>query len=242
VSHPSCWLPIQPRVELRWRRIDATPESAGLAALSSTDNSTPWPADSPKIWERAQLASPSESGRRSPGGALIERAELVQAGLANSKEWSIVRAIADALVLDLQSPEVAGAVRDANQPGRSSSAVQAVFVRQAMALGFVDESRTLFDGYESALRPDYFKPMGSTGILLEVERGKTTMNTMDILDFWKCHICEHADYLFLMVPSELRQNQTMAPRREFASVLRRLSTFFRPGNETNVRGLVLIGY
>jgi hypothetical protein len=65
---------------------------------------------------------------------------------------------------------------------------------------------------------------------------------MDLLDFWKCHICEHADYLFLMVPSELRQNPTMSPRREFATVARRLDTFFRSGNETNVHGTVLLGY
>ncbi len=65
---------------------------------------------------------------------------------------------------------------------------------------------------------------------------------MDLLDFWKCHICEHAAYLFLMVPQELRQNPTMRPRREFAAVARRLESFFRPGNFTNVRGLVLIGY
>ena len=58
-------------------------------------------------------------------------------------------------------------------------------------------------------------PLADTGIILEVERGKTTINNMDLLDFWKCHICAHADYLFLMVPRELRQNPTMSPRREY---------------------------
>ena len=81
-----------------------------------------------------------------------------------------------------------------------------------------------------------------TGIILEVERGKTTINNMDLLDFWKCHICEHAAYLFLMVPTELRQNATMSPRREFVTVGNRLESFFVPGNYTNVRGLVLMGY
>ena len=75
-----------------------------------------------------------------------------------------------------------------------------------------------------------------------MERGTTTINNMDLLDMWKCHICDHADYLFLMVPAELRQNATMSPRREFATVKRRLATFFDPGNYTNVRGLVVIGY
>lgn len=71
-------------------------------------------------------------------------------------------------------------------------------------------------------------PLGATGIILEVERGKTTINNMDLLDFWKCHICAYADYLFLMVPVELRQNDTMTARREFASVAKRLRTFFEP--------------
>jgi hypothetical protein len=85
-------------------------------------------------------------------------------------------------------------------------------------------------------------PAAGTGSLLEVERGKTTINNMDLLDFWKCHICAHADYLILLVPRELRQNPTMAPRREFATVSKRLATFFEQGNYTNVRGLCLFGY
>jgi hypothetical protein len=121
--------------------------------------------------------------------------------------------------------------------------VQNVFLQQARGLGFRDESRGLFKGYvSSGLRPDYFMPVGDTGIILEVERGKTTINNMDLLDFWKCHICAHADYLFLMVPVELRQNETMTARREFAAVRNRLSTFFERPNYTNVRGLSLFGY
>ena len=77
---------------------------------------------------------------------------------------------------------------------------------------------------------------------MEVERGKTTINNMDLLDFWKCHLCDHAHYLFLMVPKELRQNELMSPRREYVTVVKRLSAFFRPGNYTNVRGLFVFGY
>jgi hypothetical protein len=93
-----------------------------------------------------------------------------------------------------------------------------------------------------ALRPDYFLPLGDTGVLIEVERGKTTINNMDLLDFWKCHICAHAHYLILLVPTELRQNPTMSPRREFVTVRNRLASFFEDGNYTNVRGLFLFGY
>ncbi len=92
------------------------------------------------------------------------------------------------------------------------------------------------------LRPDYYRPLGDTGIILEVERGKTTTNNMDLLDFWKCHLCGRAHYLFLLVPQELRHNPGMNPKREFQSVARRLSRFFEPGFHTNVRGLFLFGY
>jgi hypothetical protein len=65
---------------------------------------------------------------------------------------------------------------------------------------------------------------------------------MDLLDFWKCHICTHAHYLFLMVPKELRQNPTMTARREYGSVVKRLASFFTPGNYTNVRAVFVFGY
>jgi len=68
------------------------------------------------------------------------------------------------------------------------------------------------------------------------------MNNMDLLDFWKCHICASADYLFLLVPQELRQNSNVLVRNEFANVGRRLAPFFQPENYTNVLGLFLYGY
>ena len=173
----------------------------------------------------------------------MERVDFVQAGYEVSAEYASVLEVADALEDCLRIAEVAAEILRVNQPGRSSAEVQNVFVEPARELGFRDESKGLFLGYpSSALRPDYFMPLAGTGILLEVERGKTTINNMDLLDFWKCHICEHADYLFLMVPIELRQNDTMSPRREFTSVRKRLSTFFERGNYTNVRGLSLFGY
>lgn len=173
---------------------------------------------------------------------MVERVDFVQDGLARSEEWAQVVSIADAIEADLRTPAVANRLLAANSPGNSSTLVQEVFLEEARALGFRDERKGLFARYESALRPDYYLPLGGSGIILEVERGKTTINNMDLLDFWKCHICDEADYLFLLVPRELRQNPTMAPRREFAAVCRRLATFFAPGNETNVRGAVVIGY
>ena len=91
-------------------------------------------------------------------------------------------------------------------------------------------------------RPDYFLPLGETGIILEVERGKTTTNNMDQVDFWKCHICVVASYLFLLVPQGLQHNPEVTPEKAFITVRRRLAQFFDPGNYTNVRALCLFGY
>lgn len=173
----------------------------------------------------------------------VELTELFQHHLDGSKELSDVRDVAHKLLEHLNEPAAQNLVRIANAPGNSSALVQATFLEYARELGFVDESTGLFAGYvTSALRPDYFLRLGETGILLEVERGKTTINNMDLLDFWKCHLCEHAQYLFLMVPAELRQNATMSARREYTTVTRRLQSFFIPRNYTNVRGLFVFGY
>lgn len=173
---------------------------------------------------------------------MISREDFVQDGYAPSAQWLYVVSVADQLVAHLEAPLTSELLRNANQPGRSSALVQQTFEKEAESLGFRSERRGLFSAYQSALRPDYYLAVNDSGIILEVERGKTTINNMDLLDFWKCHICEHADYLFLMVPTELRQNPNMSPRREFATVSRRIQTFFRPENYTNVRGVVLIGY
>lgn len=174
---------------------------------------------------------------------MIERMDRVQNSHGESAEWMEVVDVADSLVAYLEQKDVTARLDNANQPGQSSAGVQAVFIDEARRLGFADESRGLFENYSTKLmRPDYYRPVGETGVILEVERGKTTINNMDLLDFWKCHICEHASYLMLMVPRELRQNTTMSPRREFDSVVKRLESFFVPSNYTNVRGLVLLGY
>lgn len=148
-------------------------------------------------------------------------------------------------VLDfLNREETLEKLAEANQPGRSSARVQDSFLNYAIDSGFVSEAKGLFENYSnSSLRPDYYLNLGEeNGILLEVERGKTTINNMDLLDMWKCHLCEHANYLFLMVPQALRQNPKMKPRKEFNTVRKRLESFFLSENYTNVRGLYIFGY
>src|SRR3712207_4564677 len=107
--------------------------------------------------------------------------------------------VSDSLLNHLSTPEAYALLKQANEPGMSSAGVQATFEPFAADLGFVSEAKGLFGSYETkALRPDYYLPLGDTGILMEVERGKTTTNNMDLLDLWKTHLCLEADYLFLM--------------------------------------------
>jgi hypothetical protein len=151
--------------------------------------------------------------------------------------------MAKRLLDHLNTEEVQRKIGKANAPGASSAVIQAVFTEFAGTLGFANECAGLFENYQNrALRPDYYLPLKNSGILLEVERGKTTINNMDLLDFWKCHLCEKANYLFLMVPRELRQNDKMSPRKEFKTVSKRMASFFEPRNYTNVFGLWLFGY
>lgn len=169
---------------------------------------------------------------------------FVQRGLDGS-EVARVTAIAEALLRHLNEPTAQLQIHAANQPEGSSALVQAVFARQAADLGFASEKKGLFASYKSALRPDYYLPLREfdTGIILEVERGKTTTNNMDLLDMWKCHLCETAHHLFLLVPQALQHNAVMSPKHEFEAVKKRLGTFFEPEeNYVNVRTCFVFGF
>ena len=172
----------------------------------------------------------------------VELSKDVQDGFRDSPLWREASRLADELHRHLNTPEALSRIAEVNQPGRSSAAVQRTFRGFARQLGFESEKQGLFAEDDLALRPDYYRSLGQGGVLLEVERGKTTINKMDLLDFWKCHLCPRASVPFLLVPKALRQNERMSPRNEFQTVARRLSQFFKPLNYTNVEGLCLFGY
>ena len=177
-----------------------------------------------------------------PCGPLWRR-DFVRDDLESSLEWREVQRISAELIDYMNEPAISVRLREANRPRSSSSQVQAVLLDKARDLGFRDESRGLFAQYSTkGVRPDYYMEVGCTGVILEVERGKTTTNNMDFLDFWKCHICRTASFLILLVPIELRHNDDDAPKKEFQKVSSRLESFFFPENYTNVWGLVLVGY
>lgn len=174
----------------------------------------------------------------------VEMLSLVQESIIDTVLKKKVDQIANKLLNHLNNEQVLQKIHLANQPGKASSRVQDTFVEFATSLGFQSEAKGLFNEYaNSSLRPDYYMDLGGkNGILIEVERGKTTINNMDLLDMWKCHLCEHANFLFLMVPKELRQNEKMSPRKEFLTVSKRLESFFYSQNYTNVLGLYIFGY
>lgn len=173
----------------------------------------------------------------------VVRTEFFRSDEATRAEYEEVTGISDALLTHLNLSTTQTLIQSTNVPGASSSLVQGTFLAFASELGFRDEARGLFADYPNpGLRPDYYMPVGESGILLEVERGKTIINNMDFLDFWKCHICRSAHYLFLMVPQVLVQNEARPPTRPYAAVVKRMASFFLPGNETNVRALHVFGY
>jgi hypothetical protein len=172
----------------------------------------------------------------------IQKSSFYQEGINQALQTKI-ESISTRLEQVLNRTDIYLKIIKNNQPGCSSQQIQDCFSSELLALGFTPEAKGLFkNAPNQLLRPDYYLPVEDSGIIFEVERGKVTINNMDILDFWKCHLCDHANFLFLMVPLELRQNESMKPRREFNTVQKRLSSFFEPDKYTNVWGLVLFGY
>ncbi len=64
---------------------------------------------------------------------------------------------------------------------------------------------------------------------------------MDILDIWKCHLCDKADFLFLIVP-RVRVSRDGKSNKTFERVSKRIGTFFNPANYVNVEEVHLFGY
>lgn len=161
------------------------------------------------------------------------------------RELAVVADTAERLRLHLEEAEVRAAIDAVNRPRVASSKIQATVLAHATDLRFSNEKSGLFAKYKTpGLRPDYYLPLPdfASGIIFEVERGKTTINNMDLLDLWKCHICAEAHHLFLMVPLLLRQNDTRKSTKPFDYVRKRLPSFFESGNYTNVRTCWLFGY
>jgi hypothetical protein len=161
----------------------------------------------------------------------------------NLFEYAEVSNIANELYEYFKNPAVIKKLEIANKPGKNSKEVQDVFIKKAKELGFVSEKKGLFSNIPTSnLRPDYYCGLKKSGILIEVERGKTLTNNMDLLDIWKCHLCDSANHLFLFVPRRLTHNKDSKPYDSFKVVIKRMKPFFEKPNYINVSSLWLFGY
>jgi hypothetical protein len=157
-------------------------------------------------------------------------------------EFTEASSIASQLREYLNSETVCAEINQCHKLYATSQQIQAIISNEVRRLGFQSEKQGLFRDYRvAALRPDFYRPVGKSGIILEVERGKTITNNMDLLDLWKCHVCPYADFLYLIVPLE-RRSADLTSIKAYDSVLRRLSTFFEPRNYVNVEAAFVFGY
>ena len=76
-----------------------------------------------------------------------------------------------------------------------------------------------------------------------MERGGTTTNNHDLKDFWKTHIAQNAQHLFLIVPMANWNEAGAARERPFHRVCLRLGAFFGDSRrEVDVDSLHVFGY
>lgn len=127
---------------------------------------------------------------------------------------------------------------DATAHGASSQKIQHLIGANLATLGFQPEVTSRVGLAE--FRADFALVDGQDGVLVEIERGKTTDNNMDMLDLWKAHVHGTAHHLILVVPVWYRTTKQV--KRSFANVCRRMSPFFEAGFETNVHSLHVVGY
>jgi hypothetical protein len=159
-------------------------------------------------------------------------------------EFEEVKAISLQVHEYLLRKEIVSQIASTHALGASSHEIQKIVKDFVVDLGFTSERKGLFAEYDVAgLRPDYFKKVGDSGILFEVERGKTNANNMDLLDVWKTHICKQAHHLFLMVPVVRQTATNPKGTKIYLGVEKRIATFFEDKeNEVNVRSVSIFGY
>ncbi len=163
---------------------------------------------------------------------LFESPQANRYGIEAASEAS---AAIDNFISEIESSEE---FLQANLLGASSSKVQELLTPTLRQLGFESERRA--KSLSAEYRPDFTKYLDQTAILVEIERGKTLDNNMDMLDLWKTHVHPLANHLILIVP--IWYQTSKSARSTFHSVCRRMEPFFVPGNFTNVHSLHVIGY
>lgn len=173
---------------------------------------------------------------------MIKTKILHKKNLENRADFKKANDIFNSLVQFMGETETQNQLEKTHQLHAKSGEIQEIILAKTIELGFSSEKNGLFNNLSvKQLRPDYYHKIDNTsGIIMEVERGKTIANNMDLLDLWKCHICSNANFLFLVIPN-IRQTAT-GRNIIFETVERRMTTFFESENYTNVDGVFIIGY
>ena len=173
----------------------------------------------------------------------VELTKLYKKNLS-SADYKQASSMAKDLLDFLNTAEVLKEIAAKHKLNARSQEIQDIFLLKAKEIGFKSERNGLFQNYEGlrGLRPDYYAPLNNgRGIIMEVERGKTLDNNMDILDLWKCHICDEASFLFLIVP-KIRQTGSGGYNIIYERVVTRMKSFFIEENYTNVDAVFIFGY
>jgi hypothetical protein len=168
---------------------------------------------------------------------------LQKENIQNNNDFLEIKRLANEIYIFMNRPDISQKINNTHKINAKSVEIQEIFLKKLYELGFSSEKKGLFNKYKtSALRPDYYKKIGQNkGIIIEVERGKTIANNMDMLDIWKCHICEEANYLFLIIP-QIRQTKKGTKDNIYEKVVDRLNSFFEKNNYINVDAIVIFGY
>lgn len=159
-----------------------------------------------------------------------------QKGFEKSQTFSVFEHDAKAICDFINSNKAK--FSEANKLGENSKSIQNILSQLCVNLGYTDDKVV-----ESVFgRPDFsklLKPYGE-GIIIEIERGKTIDNNMDLLDLWKCHVSKPVNCLILVVPERKPTGKQTRPIAK--SVITRMKQFFEEGNYTNVKGLGIVSY
>ncbi|MGL5980331.1 MAG: hypothetical protein ACRCZY_05530 [Phocaeicola sp.] len=174
---------------------------------------------------------------------MIKTKILHKEGVNNRPDFITANNLFCDLVNYMNSKDIQTEIKKKHKINAKSGDIQNIILNKTESLGFKSEKKGLFNNLDvKQLRPDYYLYLdNNSGIILEVERGKTIANNMDLLDIWKCHICENANILFLIVPN-IRQKSNGGEDKIFESVVRRLNAFFEKKNYINVDSVFLIAY
>ena len=170
---------------------------------------------------------------------------LISFAVPGSESPGAIRAreTADRLAKTVSALQGTELYLSATQQGMSSKHFQELIKEDLISLGYVDErhQRVGLAGF----RPDFILDIPGDGVLVEVERGKTIDNNMDMLDMWKCHVHQDARHLILLVPVWYVKRKTDGGSSQtptFSKVCVRLAQFFEPENYTNVMTLHILGF